>query len=109
MNRENLERVSCPRNGGPVYPALHAPPPLRRAVAESTNGSSSATVPEPVVKIDNERDPFATVVTIEYGDRLGELLDTVGAATGGAAGQRSVARPHVRRPALLAGCVMVAP
>jgi hypothetical protein len=47
-------------------------------VSESTNGSTSATVPEPVVKIDNERDPFATVVTIEYGDRLGELLDTVG-------------------------------
>jgi UTP:GlnB (protein PII) uridylyltransferase len=46
-------------------------------VSESTNGSTSATVPEPVVKIDNERDPFATVVTIEYGDRLGELLDTV--------------------------------
>jgi hypothetical protein len=30
-----------------------------------------------VVKIDNQHDPFATVVTIEYGDRLGELLDTV--------------------------------
>jgi hypothetical protein len=36
-------------------------------------------VPEPVVKIDNESDPFATIVSIEYGDRLGELLDTVSA------------------------------
>ena len=36
-----------------------------------------ADVPTPVVKIDNQHDPFATVVTIEYGNRLGELLDTV--------------------------------
>ena len=34
-------------------------------------------IPTPVIKIDNQHDPFATVVTIEYGDRLGELLDTV--------------------------------
>lgn len=43
-------------------------------------GNGASNLPEPVVKIDNEADPFATVVTIEYGDRLGELLDTVGAA-----------------------------
>lgn len=36
-------------------------------------------IPTPVIKIDNQHDPFATVVTIEYGDRLGELLDTVSA------------------------------
>jgi hypothetical protein len=49
-------------------------------VAESaSNGTSPAAVPEPVVKIDNESDPFATIVSIEYGDRLGELLDTVSA------------------------------
>lgn len=35
------------------------------------------TVPKPVVKIDNQSDPFATVVSIQFGDRLGELLDTV--------------------------------
>lgn len=51
---------------------------LIRATAEAaTNGTSSAAVPEPVVKIDNETDPFATIVSIEFGDRLGELLDTV--------------------------------
>lgn len=33
--------------------------------------------PIPVVKIDNRSDNFATVVTIEFGDQLGELLDTV--------------------------------
>lgn len=57
---------------------LAASSSLCRAVAESTNGSTPAvSVPEPVVKIDNESDPFATIVTIQYGDRLGELLDTV--------------------------------
>jgi hypothetical protein len=35
------------------------------------------SIPTPIIKIDNQHDPFATVVTIEYGDRLGELLDTV--------------------------------
>lgn len=54
-----------------------------RATAEAaTNGASSSAVPEPVVKIDNETDPFATIVSIEFGDRLGELLDTVGPAAG---------------------------
>ena len=43
----------------------------------ATNGTPAAAVPEPVVKIDNESDPFATIVSIQYGDRLGELLDTV--------------------------------
>lgn len=34
-------------------------------------------VPVPTIRIDNEHDPFATIVCISYGDRLGELLDTV--------------------------------
>ena len=29
------------------------------------------------MKIDNQHDPFATVVSIQYGNKLGELLDTV--------------------------------
>eukprot|EP00879_Flechtneria_rotunda_P010773 GHRR01011257.1.p1 GENE.GHRR01011257.1~~GHRR01011257.1.p1 ORF type:complete len:278 (+),score=74.67 GHRR01011257.1:309-1142(+) len=33
--------------------------------------------PVPIVKIDNKSDPFATKVTVEFGDKLGELLDTV--------------------------------
>ena len=32
------------------------------------------------MKIDNQHDPFATVVSIQYGNKLGELLDTVGLA-----------------------------
>ena len=34
-------------------------------------------IPKPSIKIDNEHDAFATIVCISYGDRLGELLDTV--------------------------------
>ena len=40
-----------------------------------SNGASS--VPEPIVKIDNHTDAFATIVTIEFGDILGDLADTV--------------------------------
>lgn len=61
------------------YTAAAARATYRRAVAAQSNGTPAAAVPEPVVKIDNETDPFATVVTIEFGNRLGELLDTVGA------------------------------
>ena len=34
-------------------------------------------VPEPSIKIDNHTDPYHTIVSISYGNRLGELLDTV--------------------------------
>ena len=34
-------------------------------------------IPTPIIKIDNKSDNFATVVTLEFGDQLGELLDTV--------------------------------
>jgi UTP:GlnB (protein PII) uridylyltransferase len=37
----------------------------------------SEDIPKPSIKIDNEHDAFATIVCISYGDRLGELLDTV--------------------------------
>jgi len=46
------------------------------AVANGVSTDAGA-VPQPVVKIDNQHDPFATIVTVEFGDRLGELLDTV--------------------------------
>jgi len=51
------------------------------AVQTTENGATPAGLsgPKPTVKIDNQRDPFATVVSIEYGDKLGELLDTVAA------------------------------
>ena len=34
-------------------------------------------IPTPIVKIDNKSDNFATVVSLEFGNALGELLDTV--------------------------------
>lgn len=47
---------------------------------EAVLNSLPDDIPTPIIKIDNQHDPFATVVTIEYGDRLGELLDTVNPA-----------------------------
>ncbi len=46
---------------------------------ENSNGIAveQSDVPEPVIKLDNSSDPFATVVTIQFGDRLGDLHDTV--------------------------------
>ena len=49
---------------------------FRAAAQESANGATEG-VPEPVVKIDNQSDAFATIVSLEYGDLLGELVDTV--------------------------------
>ena len=37
----------------------------------------SDEVPTPVVIIDQDSDPDATVVEVTFGDRLGALLDTV--------------------------------
>ena len=56
--------------------------------------------PKPSIKIDNEHDPFATIVHISYGDRLGELLDTVRISVG--TGFRSICKSqlqaHVPQP-----------
>ena len=49
----------------------------RPCVAHAADNSASVVMPKPVIKIDNSTDPFATVVKVEFGDRLGELLDTV--------------------------------
>jgi hypothetical protein len=35
------------------------------------------TLPTPTIKIDNHSDPFATVIKVDFGDRLGDLLETV--------------------------------
>lgn len=41
------------------------------------NQDEADTIPTPVVIIDQDSDPEATVVEITFGDRLGALLDTV--------------------------------
>lgn len=51
----------------------------RPATALKSAAAPGATETEavPIVKIDNLSDPFATVVSVKFGDRLGELLDTI--------------------------------
>ena len=44
---------------------------------KSANAADSDKVPTPVVIIDQDSDPDATVVEVTFGDRLGALLDTV--------------------------------
>lgn len=63
--------------GGQRQPRMQECRAADTAVSNSGNGAVDSAVPTPIVKIDNQSDPFATVVTIEFGDRLGELLDTV--------------------------------
>ncbi|KAK9097383.1 hypothetical protein Sjap_022880 [Stephania japonica] len=46
---------------------------------EDGSPSDTDTVPTPVVIIDQDSDPDATVVEITFGDRLGALLDTMNA------------------------------
>jgi len=49
-------------------------------VSEGSNGAAGVSTldsPKPAVQIDNQTDPFSTIVSVQYGDRLGELLDTV--------------------------------
>lgn len=44
---------------------------------KNANAADSDKVPTPVVIIDQDSDPDATVVEVTFGDRLGALLDTV--------------------------------
>lgn len=39
--------------------------------------NATVSMPTPTIKIDNASDPFATIVKVDFGDRLGELLDTI--------------------------------
>jgi hypothetical protein len=47
-----------------------------RASAKTEDAVQGADV-KPVVKIDNQSDNYSTIVKITYGDKLGELMDTV--------------------------------
>uniref|UniRef100_A0A7S0WZM9 ACT domain-containing protein n=1 Tax=Chlamydomonas leiostraca TaxID=1034604 RepID=A0A7S0WZM9_9CHLO len=53
--------------------------PLTRPRGQRIVARSAAQVgsPQLEVKIDNLSDPFATVVSVQYGDRTGELLETI--------------------------------
>lgn len=63
-------------------PRLAKGPVFRAALSTEVDRNDAQKVedaPKPIVKIDNQHDPFATVVSIQYGNRLGELLDTTAA------------------------------
>lgn len=49
----------------------------RSAAVESSDSDTSEELPEPMIVIDNEVDAAATFVKVEFGERLGLLLDTV--------------------------------
>lgn len=77
-------------NFSPVMSARHTYAGARTAVAVArtvrtyaaapeANGTTAGDVPEPKILIDNQSDPFATVVSLEYGDLLGDLADTTAA------------------------------
>nr|AFK44005.1 unknown [Medicago truncatula] len=53
--------------------------PRATAVSEDGNQGVADTVPTPIVIIDQDSDPDATVVEITFGDRLGALLDAMNA------------------------------
>ncbi|KAK4587836.1 hypothetical protein RGQ29_019014 [Quercus rubra] len=54
-------------------------PRASTSTVEDASQSESDAVPTPVVIIDQDSDPDATVVEITFGDRLGALLDTMNA------------------------------
>ncbi|KAM3749643.1 hypothetical protein ACB098_05G201800 [Castanea mollissima] len=54
-------------------------PRASTSTVEDASQSENDTVPTPVVIIDQDSDPDATVVEITFGDRLGALLDTMNA------------------------------
>lgn len=45
--------------------------------SDATRRGDAACTRTQTVKIDNTSDPLATIVTVEFADQLGELLDTV--------------------------------
>ncbi|GFR48132.1 hypothetical protein Agub_g9966 [Astrephomene gubernaculifera] len=54
-----------------------APGVPQRTLVCRASGGATITGPMPSVKIDNVRDPFATVLTVEFGEKTGELLDAI--------------------------------
>ncbi|DBA72543.1 hypothetical protein WJX79_008130 [Trebouxia sp. C0005] len=76
--RQRLARRAKPLQ----QPRLAKGPIVRAALStevDRDDAQKHEEAPKPVVKIDNQHDPFATVVSIQYGNRLGELLDTTAA------------------------------
>eukprot|EP00798_Chlamydomonas_sp_ICE-L_P030150 gene30150-35128_t len=50
--------------------------PANRVVVARASLQPKET-PTAIVRIDNMTDPFATIISVEFGDRMGEMLDTI--------------------------------
>ncbi|KAM0942824.1 putative ACT domain-containing protein ACR1-12 [Dioscorea sansibarensis] len=59
--------------------AVNVPKAAPTAAVEGGNNSEIDVIPTPKVIIDLDSDPDATIVEVTFGDRLGPLLDTMGA------------------------------
>ncbi|KAH7659740.1 ACT-like protein [Dioscorea alata] len=59
--------------------AVNVPKAAPTAAVEGGNNSETDVIPTPKVIIDQDSDPEATIVEVTFGDRLGPLLDTMGA------------------------------
>ncbi|XP_057541262.1 ACT domain-containing protein ACR12 [Amaranthus tricolor] len=56
---------------------LQASPDSTNAVDALMSDSENDPIPMPVVLIDQDSDPVATIVQVSFGDRLGALIDTM--------------------------------
>jgi hypothetical protein len=54
---------------------VHAYAILKLPAFRSSSATEECVVP--AIKIDNIHDPFATVVTVDMGDEISEMLETV--------------------------------
>ncbi|KAJ7565084.1 hypothetical protein O6H91_02G047200 [Diphasiastrum complanatum] len=85
------EHAVFPNHRSIIYPCSNLQHPFRRGPYSAASFAASfptpfeevevdrESVPKPIVVIDQDSDPHATVVELGFGDRLGALLDTVGA------------------------------
>ncbi|GLC39585.1 hypothetical protein PLESTB_000810200 [Pleodorina starrii] len=78
----NMRPMSLAIRGVPVNRAVRlsnacATGASRKVMVCRASGGATITGPMPTVKIDNVRDPFATILTVEYGEKTGELLDAI--------------------------------
>ncbi|KAK7262004.1 hypothetical protein RIF29_28332 [Crotalaria pallida] len=69
----HLHKSRLPSSGITIIPRA-AP-----VSVEDGNQGETDTIPTPIVIIDQDSDPDATIVEITFGDRLGALLDTMNA------------------------------
>lgn len=77
--RAPVRGAAFPSSAGPAAPTLLLQAGGRRGSCVVRAASAEETSVKPVVKIDNQTDPFATIIKIKFGDKLGDLLDTVAA------------------------------